>query len=72
MATNFQKHQLDVMAQAKRLCEDAGCLVKVERLGVLIIVMAEYGEKEAEQLFLEATEPRQDRGGEEGRRGGQG
>jgi hypothetical protein len=72
MASDFQRHQLETMAQARKLCEEAGCVTKVDRLGVLIIVMAEYGETQAEQLFLEATEPRQNSGGEEGWRGGEG
>jgi len=63
MLTDLQKHRLEVMAKAKALCEGAGCVVKVEAMGVLLIVTPEYGDPQAEQLFLEATEPPEGSGG---------
>jgi hypothetical protein len=63
----LQKQRLTVMAQARALCEQAGCVTKVDRIGVLIIVLPEYGEPQAEQLFLEASEPKAGISGQEGR-----
>lgn len=51
------------MARCKAELEATGCVVKLEALGVLIIVTPEYGEPGAEQLFLEATEPQAGTGG---------
>lgn len=57
MTTDLQKQRLEAMGNAKAICEAAGCVVKLEALGVLIIVLPEYGDSKAEQLLLEATEP---------------
>lgn len=56
--TDIQKQRLEAMAKAKALCEGVGCVVRVEALGVLLIVTPEYGDPQAEQLLLEATEPK--------------
>lgn len=45
------------MAKAQAMCVEVGCVAKVEARGVLIIVLPEYGDPQAEQLILEATEP---------------
>lgn len=63
MITDLQKKRFEAMAQAKALCEEAGCVVRLEALGVLLIVTPEYGDPQAEQLLLEATEPKQVSGG---------
>jgi hypothetical protein len=63
MLSPIQKQRLEVMARCKAELEATGCVVKLEALGVLIIVTPEYGEPGAEQLFLEATEPQAGTGG---------
>jgi len=55
--TESQKHRREVMAQARAMCEAAGCVTKLAALGVLIIVEPEHGDPQAEQLLLAATEP---------------
>lgn len=46
------------MAQAKAICEAAGCVTKLAAVGVLIIVEPEHGDPQAEQLLIQATEPK--------------
>jgi hypothetical protein len=61
--TDLQKKRFETMAQAKALCEAVGCVVRLEALGVLLIVTPEHGDAKDEQLLLEATEPKEGSGG---------
>jgi len=64
MLSPIQKERLEAMSRCRRELEKLGCVTKLEALGVLIIVTPEHGSPEAEQLFLEATEPHQGSGGQ--------
>ena len=58
MITDIQKNRLEVMAKAQAMCVEAGCVVKLEALGVMLIVLPEYGDPQAEQMLIQATEPK--------------
>lgn len=70
--TEPQQRRLAAIAEAKRLCEEAGCVTKLEGLGVLLIVTPDYGPPGAEQLLIEATEPTARPGGQTRRSIGEG
>ncbi len=63
MITDIQRHQLETLQEAKALCEKAGIIAKVEGHGVLLLCLPVYGEPEAEQLFLQATDRNPSKGG---------
>lgn len=56
--TEPQKRRQEAMAQARAICEAAGCVAKLAAYGALIIVDPEHATPEAEQLLIEATEPK--------------
>lgn len=72
MISDTQRHQLQILDQAKAMCEAAGIVAKVATQGVLVLCLPVYGSPEAEQLFLKATEPGPGKSRDEGRRGRKG
>lgn len=56
--TTTQLHQLEVLNQAKLMCEAAGIVAMVAHHGVLLLALPVYGDPGSEQLILEATEPK--------------
>ena len=49
------------------MCEADGIVARVAGHGVLVLCLPIYGDAQAEQLLLEATEPGPRQGGNEGR-----
>lgn len=72
MITDIQRQQLETLERARLMCEEAGIVSKLAGYGVLVLALPVYGEENAEQLLLKATEPGSEKGGNEGRKGGEG
>lgn len=72
MITDLQRQQLATLERARVMCEADGIVARVAGHGVLVLCLPIYGDAEAEQLLLEATEPGAGQGRHEGRRSGDG
>lgn len=72
MITDIQRQQLAILDDARAMCEKVGIVSKVAGYGVLLLALPVYGDEKAEQLLLEATEPGQGKGRDEGRHGREG
>lgn len=57
MITDVQKQQLEVLDQARIMCEAAGLVAKVAGHGVLLLVLPVYGDPATEQMLLDAAAP---------------